>query len=87
VDVADYDGRTILFDAIFDGLNALDMIEYLIKKGADIDHKDNEERTIIDDLVELILIQQNGKNQRHRRFYDIKQQANYFELLRTTFGV
>jgi ankyrin repeat protein len=82
VDVADYDGRTILFDAIFDGLNALDMIEYLIKKGADIDHKDNEERTIIDDLVELILIQQNGKKPRHRRFYDIKQQANYFELLR-----
>ncbi|MFA6788548.1 MAG: ankyrin repeat domain-containing protein [Arcobacteraceae bacterium] len=82
VDIVDNEGRTILFDVIFDGLNALDMIEYLVKKGANIDHRDNEQRSIVDDLVELILIQQNGKSPRNKRFLDIKQQENYFELLR-----
>lgn len=82
VDITDFDGRTILFDAIFGGLSALETIDYLIKKGSDIDHRDNEGRTIIDDLVEIILVQQNGKRPRHRRFYDIQHDENYFELLR-----
>lgn len=82
VDIIDNEGRTILFDVIFEGLSALDMIEYLTKKGANIEHRDNEERTIVDDLVELVLIQQNGKRPRHRRFFNMKQEENYFELLR-----
>lgn len=82
VDIIDNEGRTILFDIIFEGLSALEMIEYLTQKGANIEHRDNEDRTIIDDLVELVLIQQNTKRPRHRRFLNMKQDENYFELLR-----
>lgn len=86
VNVTDFDGRTVLFDAIFGGVNALETIDYLLKQGANIDHQDNEERTIIDDLVELVLIQDSGKRPRHRRFYDIQENQNYFELLRRLLG-
>ena len=58
------------------------MIDFLIEKGADIDHRDNNERTIVDDLVEIILIQQNGKKTSNRRFYDTISDEDYVGLLK-----
>ena len=83
-DINAYDnaGKTVLFDAILEGLGNITMIDYLIKKGADIDQRDLNERTVIDDLVEIILIQQNGKKPSNRRFLDIDKDEDYMGLLK-----
>jgi ankyrin repeat protein len=86
INIPDLDGRTVLFDAILDGTSNIKMTEYLIKQGANIDHEDKQGHTIVDELVEIILIQQNGKKPTHRRYYDIKPKQDYFDLLKKILG-
>ncbi|WP_428024407.1 ankyrin repeat domain-containing protein [Arcobacter sp.] len=82
INVEDKDGKTILFQECLKGYQNYEMLDYLFEKGIDIDHQDYEERTIVDDLVEMILIQDNGKRASSRRFLDIVENGEYFRLLK-----
>lgn len=82
LNVPNEEGQTILFKTLYGGVSNIKMIEYLIEKGADIEHRDYEERTIIDEIVDIILIQQNMKKPNHRRFLDIKPDESYFGVLK-----
>ncbi len=75
-------GQTVIFDLILDGLSSLEMIKFLVNKGLDLNHKDNAERTVVDDLVEIVLVQEGLKSPRNNRFYQLKKEDNHFELLR-----
>lgn len=82
LNVPNEEGQTVLFSVIYGGVSNIRMIEYLIEHGADIEHRDYEERTVIDEMVDIILIQQNYKRPEHRRFLDIKQEEHYFGVLK-----
>ena len=82
VNTQDKDGRTVLFDAILKGPSNMEMIDHLISKGADVDHQDFSERTIVDDLAEAVLITQNNKKPSSKRFLDLKENEDYFALLK-----
>lgn len=82
INVEDSDGKTILFQECLKGYQNYEMLDYLFEKGIDIDHKDFAEKTVIDDLAEMILIQDNGKRASSRRFLDIVENGEYFKLLK-----
>ncbi len=82
IDAIDNDGKTVLFDAILEGVSNINMIDYLILKGANIDHMDFEENSIIDDIVEIILVQQNGKKPYHPKFLKLDETEDYLSLLK-----
>ncbi len=82
INTQDNEGKTVLFDAILKGPSNSTMIDFLISKGADIDHKDYTERTIIDDLVEAVLITQNNKKPSSKRFLELRENEDYFALLK-----
>jgi len=82
INAQDNEGKTVLFDAVLKGPGNSTMIDFLISKGADIDHRDYTERTIIDDLVEAVLITQNNKKPTSKRFLDLRENGDYFALLK-----
>jgi ankyrin repeat protein len=82
----DNEGKTPLFEAVMGGISNIAMIDYLVNKGADIDYKDIEENTIVDDLVELILVQSKKKQPRSKRFFEIDQDEDYLGLLKKMLG-
>lgn len=82
VNTQDKNGKTVIFDAVLKGPSNMEMIDHLISKGADIDHKDFNERTIVDDLAEAILITQNNKKPSSKRFLDLRDDEDYFALLK-----
>lgn len=82
VNAQDKEGRTVLFDAILKGTSNMNMIDHLISKGADIDHRDFNERTVIDDLAEAVLITKNNKKPTSKRFFDLNENDDYFQLLK-----
>lgn len=75
-------GKTVLFHAILKGYSNIHMIEYLIERDADIDHRDVNDRTIIDDLIEIILIQENNKKPSSRILFNLPSEEDYFALLK-----
>ena len=82
INALDNEGKNVLFDAILKGFTNVEMIDYLILKGANIDQQDIKKRTIIDDLCEIILIQENDKKPSFERFLNIKKDGDYFQLLK-----
>lgn len=82
IDAGDKYGRTVLFDAVLKGDENQEMIDYLVEKGADYDHIDNDERSIVDEICEIILIQDNNKKQSSTRFLGIDKTGDYYALLK-----
>lgn len=82
VNAVDKYGKGILFEVILKGINNINMIDYLLEKGADIDLRDKEEKTIVDDLVEIILVQKNGLKPTNRRYLDLNPNEDYLGLLK-----
>lgn len=82
INAPDKDGKTILFDAILKGLSNIAMIDFLIAKGADINQRDNSEWTIVDELVEIVLITSNNKKPHNRRYLDLDYSEDYMGLLK-----
>ncbi len=82
INTPDNEGKTVLFDAILKGPSNMNMIDYLLSKDADIDQLDYNNKTIVDDLIEAVLITQNNKKASSRRFIELKDEENYFVLLR-----
>lgn len=86
INAEDNEGKTVLFDACLEGLSNLKMIDFLIEHGADIDYRDLLERTVIDDIVEMILIQSCRKRPSSRRFLDMIDGEDYYGLLKRMLG-
>ena len=82
INAVDKEGKTVLFDAVLKGPDNQKMIDYLIENNADYDHRDNNEKTIVDELAEVILIQDNNKKPSSRRFLSIDAGADYYALLK-----
>ena len=56
INVCDDHNKNLIYKEILRGCSNYKMIDFLISQGANIDHKDHEERTVIDDIVEIIAI-------------------------------
>jgi len=82
INAVDKDGKTALFDAVLLGPANQEMIDFLTENNADYDHRDNNERSIVDELAEAILILHNNKKPSSRRFLSIDSKADYYSLLK-----
>lgn len=82
INAQDNEGRTVLFDAVLKGSRNMNMIDHLIANGVDIDHRDFSERTVIDDLCEAVLITSNNKKPSLKRFLELREEEDYFGLLK-----
>lgn len=70
-------GKSILFNEVIKGNSNYKMINFLVKNGADIELRDSEEKTIIDDLAEIILIQKGFKKEDLEKYPDINKEEDY----------
>ncbi len=82
INAQDNDGRTVIFDAVLKGPSNMNMIDHLLSKGADIDHRDFSERSIVDEIAEAVLITQNNKKPSSKRFLELKEDEDYLTLLK-----
>ncbi|MEA1913779.1 MAG: ankyrin repeat domain-containing protein [Campylobacterota bacterium] len=78
----DKNGQTVIYDTIIEGMSNITMIDFLLDHGIDIDNRDFHERTFVDELVEIILIQKNSKKPSNRKFLDIVEGEDYMALLK-----
>ena len=70
-------GKTLLLNEVMRGNSNYRMINFLIKHGADIELRDADERTVIDDLLEIILIQKGFKEEDFEKYPDIYEDEDY----------
>ena len=82
INAEDKEGKTVLFQECLKGFENLAMIDYLIEKNIDLNHRDLNDKTIIEDVTEMVLIQENSLRPSSRRFLDIVPDGNYFKLLK-----
>lgn len=82
INAVDKDGKTVLFYAVLKGYNNIEMIDFLLKNGADINKIDSEENSIIDDLIEIILIQREDKKAESKYFLNIDTNRDYISILK-----
>jgi ankyrin repeat protein len=82
INAVDKNGKTVLFYAVLDGYENINMIDYLLKNGADINKLDSEENSIVDDLIEMILIQRQDKKPQNKLFLKINEETDYIGILK-----
>ncbi len=75
------EGQTILSEACFKGFENIEIIEKLLAFGADVNIRDNEDSTIIEKLIELILHYQNQKKIDSKLLLKSHIEHNYYDLL------
>ncbi|WP_121628139.1 ankyrin repeat domain-containing protein [Poseidonibacter antarcticus] len=74
INTKNINGKSILFNEVIKGNSNYKMINFLVKNGADIELRDSEEKTIIDDLAEIILIQKGFKKEDLEKYPDINEE-------------
>jgi len=77
INTKNINGKSILFNEVIKGNSNYKMINFLVKNGADIELRDSEEKTIIDDLAEIILIQKGFKKEDLEKYPDINEEEDY----------
>lgn len=82
VNTEDNTGRTVFHDACLKGLSNLKMIDFLIEREIDIEHRDVLENSIVHDLVEIILVQGHYKKVNFKRSLNFIDDEDYFGLLK-----
>lgn len=82
VNAVDKNGKTVLFYAMVEGFDNIKMIDFLIKNGADINKLDKDGNSIIDDLVEIILVQRQDKKPENKLFLRIDESKDFISLLK-----
>ncbi|MCK9337550.1 MAG: ankyrin repeat domain-containing protein [Arcobacteraceae bacterium] len=82
INAVDKNGKTVLFYSILEGYDNIEMIDYLLKNGADINKLDSEENTIVDDLIEMILVQRQDKKPQNKLFLRINEETDYISILK-----
>ncbi|NQY53166.1 MAG: ankyrin repeat domain-containing protein [Campylobacteraceae bacterium] len=82
INVKDNNGRTVLFDLVLKGPKHQEMIDYLMDNNIEIDELDNQERSIIDELVEVILVKHSSKRPSSRRLTKVDPEGDYYSLLK-----
>ena len=61
INVCDENNKNIIYKEVMKGYSNYKMIDFLILKGAILEARDFDEKTVIDDIVEIIAIQKNFK--------------------------
>lgn len=82
INVCDDHNKNIVYKEILRGCSNYKMIDFLISQGASIDHKDHEEKTVIDDIVEIIAITKGFKKINTKLAHFIKDDEKYDLLLK-----
>lgn len=82
INAVDKNGKTVLFYAMLEGYENISMIDFLIKNGADLNKLDSEENSIIDDLIEIILVQRQDKKPENKLFLRIDESKDFISLLK-----
>jgi ankyrin repeat protein len=77
VNIKNINGKTLLLHEVMKGNSNYKMIDFLVKHGADIESRDGDEKTIIDDLVEIMLIQKGFKEEDFEKYPNIYEEENY----------
>uniref|UniRef100_UPI004047F7E0 ankyrin repeat domain-containing protein n=1 Tax=Aliarcobacter sp. TaxID=2321116 RepID=UPI004047F7E0 len=82
VNISDENGKNIIYKEILKGYSNYKMIDFLISKGANIQSKDLDERTVVDDIVEIIAIKKGFKKPNPVLASLIKDDEKYDVLLK-----
>ncbi len=82
INLKNLNGKTLLLNEVMKGNSNYKMINFLLAHGANIDLEDGEEKTIIDDLVEIILIQKGFKEEDFEKYPNIYEEEDYLLLLK-----
>lgn len=82
INVTDDEGKSLLSKEIIKGYDNYKIIDFLIENGAKIEQKDIDEKTIVDELVDIILIQKDYKKASPQIESQIKEDGRYEVLLK-----
>ncbi len=74
-------GQTVLTEACYKGYQNIELIKKLIELGADVNIRDNNDSTIIEKLIELILHYKNQKIISYSLQEKSSYENNYYDLL------
>lgn len=81
INVEDKNGRIPLFYAVKKGLPFIKMIEFLIENGADLEHRNFDNKTIIDDIIQMSLME-TGQKKADNNYRGMNRKGDYQELLK-----
>lgn len=82
INVCDENNKNIIYKEVMKGYSNYKMIDFLILKGANLEARDFDEKTVIDDIVEIIAIQKNFKTTNAFFSEIIKEDERYDVLLK-----
>jgi ankyrin repeat protein len=82
LNVSDDNNKNIVYKEILKGYSNYKMIDFLVSKGANIEAKDLDEKTIVDDIVEIIAITKGFKRVNPLLSLLIKDDEKYDVLLK-----
>ena len=82
INVSDENNKNILYKEIMQGYSNYKMIDFLISKGANLEARDFDERSVVDDIVEIIAIVKKIKAPNPMLTPIIKEDERYDVLLK-----
>ena len=82
VNVSDENNKNIIYTEILKGYSNYKMIDFLVSKGANLEARDLDEKSVIDDIVEIIAITKGFKKSNPRLSFFIKEDEKYDVLLK-----
>jgi ankyrin repeat protein len=85
INVEDKNGRIPLFYAVKKGLPLIKMIEFLIENGADLEHKNLENRTVVDDIIQMSLVEKGYKALGNNAYKGMNRRGDFQEVLKRVF--
>lgn len=82
VDFCDENGKNIIYKEILKGYSNYKMIDFLVAQGATVDKRDINERSVVDDIVEIIAITKGFKKTNTFLAPFINEEERYDVLLK-----
>lgn len=80
VNLNDNNRQNILFNAVILGSDNIDIIELLLKKGVKINQKDNDDKTLLDELLKILNIINDPYAKVEGKYKLVKPERNYLKL-------
>ena len=82
VNISDENNKNIIYTEILKGYSNYKMIDFLVSKGANLEARDLDEKSVVDDIVEIIAITKGFKKSNPRLSIFIKEDERYDVLLK-----
>ncbi|MGB5792383.1 ankyrin repeat domain-containing protein [Poseidonibacter sp.] len=80
VDLRDNKGQNVLFNTVLLGLKGIKTLELLIEKDINLDQKDNNNRTILDEIIYLLDTQKTSMRELEGNYTLLKEDTHFTEI-------